>query len=243
METLSIWVGTNIVYLYGKVNGTDATFTLVGDGYWQAIVPRTSDDIYVIYLQAYSVNGLEYEGTYTIQVLDGWVTPKLDWTRDDFENVLDFNRQKHNVEYIATFVMPLLDMYPAHESIDDVELTSIPLASILNKLESNIAEIGRVLSLTYPESNLVLQQSPVSGKFASAQTMVLPTRLPLLGDWKWGKTWLPEGVTPDYTDTNRWENNMFLVHEWAKRQPAIFAAKISGTIVAGQSNFLPRGVV
>lgn len=176
-------------------------------------------------------------------MVNGWISPKLDWTIDDFENVLDFNRQKHNVEYIATYVMPLLDMHPTHESITDVDLISVPLASVLNKLEFNITEIGRVLTLTYPNSNLVLQQSPVSGNFSLDQEVILPTRLPLIGDWKTGKTWKPEGAAPDYTDTNRWENNMFLVYEWARRQQGIMSAKISGTFAAGGLNFLPKGVI
>lgn len=73
-----------------------------------------------------------------------WITPKTNWTRNDFENIEDFNRQKNNVEYIATFVLPLLGIYPEHEKIEDVDVYSLPLASLLNKLERNIEEIGRV---------------------------------------------------------------------------------------------------
>jgi hypothetical protein len=74
-----------------------------------------------------------------------WTTPKTNWTRDESENVEDFNRQKNNVEYIATVVMPLLGLSPNFEKIDDVGIEDIPLETILNKLESNIAEIGRIL--------------------------------------------------------------------------------------------------
>lgn len=172
-----------------------------------------------------------------------WIAPKIDWTRNDSQNVNDFNRQTNNVEYIATVVMPLLGIYPAFTKIVAVDLKSLPLASVLNTLEDNISEIGRVLSLAYPNSNLVLQQAPVAGNFSSAQTFNLPTRLPLIGDWRSGKTWYPEGSAPDYTDVNRWENNMKLVYDWAKRQPAVILAKPSGTFHTGQSNFLPRMVI
>ena len=172
-----------------------------------------------------------------------WTTPKTNWTRDDSENVEDFNRQKDNVEYISTVVMPLLGLSPNFEEIDDVGIEDIPLETILNRLESNIAEIGRILSLAYPDMSLLLQQSPVSGTIASNQMMRLPRQTPLLGDWQWGKKWYPEGIAPDYTDANRWENNMLLVHQWANKQPAIYATKFSGTFIAGQANFLPKGVV
>jgi hypothetical protein len=243
MQTLSVWVGVNIIYLYGTVNGVEATFTLTGGGHWEATVPRSEDDIYTISLQAYSVSGLEYEGTYTIHLLTGWITPKTDWTHDDYENVEDFNRQKHNVKYIATFALPLLDIYPEHKEISDVYMASIPLASILNDLEDNISEIGRVLRLTYPTAQLTLQQRPISGTAASGEIMRLPKQRPLLGDWCWGKTWSPGGVAPNYTDTNRWENNMSLVYQWVKRQPVVIRIRPSGTFYAGQTNILPRMVI
>lgn len=243
MQTLSVWVGVNIIYLYGTVNGVEATFTLIGGGHWEATVPRSEDDIYTISLQAYSVSGLEYEDTYTIRLLTGWITPKTDWTHDDYENVEDFNRQKHNVKYIATYVMPLLDMYPEHKEISDVYLKSIPLISVLNDLEDNISEIGRVLQLNYPEADITSQQRPVSGTFRAGQDMRLPRQLPLLGNWLWGKRWYPDGAAPDYRDTNRWENNMYLVYSWAKKHPAILTSKPSGTFYAGQTNFLPKGVI
>ncbi len=243
MQTLSVWVGDNIIYLYGTVNNTEVTFTCMGDGVWQAIVPKAEDDVYIIFLQAYSANGFEYEGQRFIQVYSGWVEPKINWTHDDYGNWNDFNRQKHNVEYIATFVLPLLNVYPQYNAIEDVDLYSLPYSSLLNKLENNIEEIGRGLSLAYPNSHLTLQQMSISGKVISGQVFSLPARVPLLGDWKPSKKWVSEGKAPDYTDMNRWENNMLLVYEWAKQNPLILSMKPSGSFVAGQINFLPRMVI
>ena len=70
MQTLSVWVGVDIIYLYGTVNNVETTFTLIGNGVWEATVPRVKDDIYIIFLQAYSANGLEYEGTRRIQIYE-----------------------------------------------------------------------------------------------------------------------------------------------------------------------------
>lgn len=171
------------------------------------------------------------------------ITPKTDWTRYDFESVEDFNRQTYNIWYIATFVLPLLGLQPPHNTIGAVDTATTPLASLLNSLEDNIWEIEHSLTLAYPEAVLTIQQTPISGKAVVGRVFNLPARIPLLGDWKPRKTWTPEGVAPDFTDTNRWENNMKLVHDWAKVHPIILSIKPSGTFAAGQINFLPRMVI
>ncbi len=174
-----------------------------------------------------------------------WIPAKTDWTLDDFENIEDFNRQKHNVEYISTYVMPLLNMHPAFIPINDVDLTTYHMVTLLNTLEANITEIGKALSAAYPKAQLTLQQVPISGKFASGQVFRLPARISLLGDWKNGETWAAgeNESAPDYTDANRWENNMVLIRDWAKKQPAVISFKPSGTFAAGQINLLPRSVI
>lgn len=106
-RTLSVWVGASIIYLYGTANGEAATFTLSGDGYWQAVVPRTEDDNYVLHLEAYSTNGLE--GTYDYTLYYGMIPSVIDRTSADVQNntekgyynYTDLNRVGHNVEYLA----------------------------------------------------------------------------------------------------------------------------------------------
>ena len=127
-RTLSVWVGAEIIYLYGTVNGEATTFTLVGAGKWQAVVPRTEDDKYVLHLEAYSENGLE--GTYDYTLYYGMMPCITDRTQADVNrvralnakgwenmteaertewlgglkgayNVSDLNRVGHNVAYLA----------------------------------------------------------------------------------------------------------------------------------------------
>jgi hypothetical protein len=106
-RTLSVWVGAEIIYLYGTVNGEAATFTLIGDGEWQAIVPRSEDDNYLLHLEAYSANGLE--GTYDYVLYYGVMPVVIDRTQADVQsktekgyyNCTDLNRVGHNVEYLA----------------------------------------------------------------------------------------------------------------------------------------------
>jgi len=38
MTDLTVWLGTSIIYVYGKVNDVETTFTLLGGGLWQATV-------------------------------------------------------------------------------------------------------------------------------------------------------------------------------------------------------------
>lgn len=104
---ISVWVGASIIYLYGTVNGEAATFTLVGDGEWQATVPRTEDDNYLLHLEAYSADGLE--GTYDYVLYYGMMPGVTDRTQADvrdgtakgYYNHTDLNRVGHNVEYLS----------------------------------------------------------------------------------------------------------------------------------------------
>jgi len=106
-RTLSVWVGASIIYLYGTVNGEAATFTLVGDGEWQAVVPRAEDDNYILHLEAYSENGLE--GTYNYTLYYGMMPCVTDRTEADvrnktgkgYYNATDLNRVGHNIDYLA----------------------------------------------------------------------------------------------------------------------------------------------
>lgn len=107
-RTISVWVGAEIVYLYGTVSGDVATFTLVGDGNWQATVPRSDDDNYVLHLEAYSVDGLE--GTYDYTLYYGMMPSVTDRTAADvrnktikgYYNYTDLNRVGHNTDFLAS---------------------------------------------------------------------------------------------------------------------------------------------
>lgn len=97
-RTLTVWVGAEIIYLYGTVNGTAQTFTLAGEGAWQATVSRSGDDNYLLHLEAYSANGLE--GTYDYTLYYGMMPCVTDRT-GGYYNASDLNRVGHNVTYLA----------------------------------------------------------------------------------------------------------------------------------------------
>lgn len=129
-----VWVGAEIIYLYGTVNGEAATFTLVGDGNWQATVPRSDDDNYILHLEAYSSNGLE--GTYDYTLYYGMMPSVTDRAAADvrnktikgYYNYTDLNRVGHNLDFLAD----LLNGYGYLVSVSpktDWTLEDIPRAS------------------------------------------------------------------------------------------------------------------
>ncbi|HHW90927.1 MAG TPA: hypothetical protein GX745_08515 [Clostridiales bacterium] len=163
-RTLSVWVGAEIIYLYGTVNGEATTFTLVGAGEWQAVVPRAEDDNYVLHLEAYSANGLE--GTYNYTLYYGMMPCITDRSQDDVRrvkelnakgweamteaertewldglkgayNVSDLNRVGHNVAYLAD-VLADLGHIVSVEPKTDWAAEDIPTQSQMATYLSNV---------------------------------------------------------------------------------------------------------
>lgn len=69
------------------------------------------------------------------------ITPKTNWTSNEQETPTDFNRQKDNIEEIATVDLPSLYYFPEHTSIADVDRTTLPTRGKVNTLEDNLAGI------------------------------------------------------------------------------------------------------
>lgn len=205
IRTLNVWLGVEIIYVYGTVNGVAATFTVGENGYWQAVVPRAENDIYEIYVEAYSAGGLE--GSYTITVYYGFHSPKTDWKKTDYENASDWNRQTGNIKHIADEVLPALGYTAEQETIPTAHAETLPTAGLVNKLEGNLAaiadsgtplpagwELSKVWDSGKPdytdanrwERNALLMQEQAqriakrwqaSGTFSAGQTNILPRRI------------------------------------------------------------------
>lgn len=166
-RTLTVWVGPAIIYLYGTVNGDATTFTLAGDGNWQAVVPRTEDDNYLLHLEAYSASGLE--GTYDYTLYYGMMPGVTDRTQADVRwlatliskgwtamsdaektewlagmkgayNHTDINRVGHNVDYLAGLLIQYgyaVDVTPK----TDWAAGDIPNASEMTVYLANVAAL------------------------------------------------------------------------------------------------------
>lgn len=71
-----------------------------------------------------------------------WVAPKTDHTAFDFENVTDWNRQKGNIEHVATVDLPTLAYFPVLATIPDATISTIPKVALINTLEENLTAIS-----------------------------------------------------------------------------------------------------
>ena len=70
-----------------------------------------------------------------------WTTPKTNWTAQDYEDCADWNRQKDNIQHLATEVLPSLYYFPEHTEIADADELTLPTVSLVNTLEGNLAAL------------------------------------------------------------------------------------------------------
>ena len=138
-QTINVELDHSIIYVYGTVNGEAVTFTLVGEGVWQTIVDANEDNTYVLHIEAYSALGLEL--VYTTTLYYGFTPPKTTWAANEYETPANWNRQKSNIEFIATETLPSLYYFPAHELVDAADPAKLPKISLVNRLEGNLAGI------------------------------------------------------------------------------------------------------
>jgi len=142
-RAISVWLGPEIIYVYGTVNGEPATFTLAAPKLWEAVVPRTPNDIYEVHLECYSENGLEYTKELTLYY--GWMACITDRTLQDvirgtskgFYNAEDLNRVGRNVKYLVGVLHECGYDVPANPK-EDWDETDIPKAS---EMESYLADL------------------------------------------------------------------------------------------------------
>lgn len=140
-EQLSINLSSDINYVYGLVNGVEATFSLTSPGVWSAVVPKAPDGKYVISITAYNAAGTSVNYNTVLYRLDDIITPKRNWTSDNFYNADDLNRVEANTQYIAEYLRSLDYTIPSAVVKTDRNVTSIDFISSINRVEKNIDDI------------------------------------------------------------------------------------------------------
>ncbi len=197
-EQLNVNLGLDINYVYGTVNGAEANFSLTAPGIWTAIVPKSNDGKYVIEITAYNSLGTATQYNSTIYRLEDLITPKLDWTKDDYYNAEDLSRVEANTQCIYDY---LIDMgyVPDLGTIKSWNTEGYPDLDEMNRVENNIEALG--ISFYKPAG------------------------------WGNKKTWII-GKKFDYTDANRYENNLALLMQMIKLIKDNI--KYSGTFSAGE---------
>ena len=136
-EQLSISLASDITYIYGTVNGSEATFSLSASNTWSTTVPKSTDGKYEVSITAYDDAGNSTLYNTTIYKLDSMMEPKTDWTKDDYYNAEDLNRIEINTQFLAEYLVKI--QYPSIslETVKtDRDMTSIDfISSINNRLQ------------------------------------------------------------------------------------------------------------
>jgi hypothetical protein len=77
-----------------------------------------------------------------------WLTPKLDWTEEDYYNSEDLNRVESNTIEVAQLIQQLVGINVNLETTKtDRDYTTIEFADSLNRIERNIEKLS-VLNLS-----------------------------------------------------------------------------------------------
>ena len=138
MEQVSIQLTSDISYVYGIVNDVEATFTLTGTNVWSATVEKSSNGKYEIAITAYNAAGTSTSYNTVIYKLDEPITPKLDWTKDDYYNADDLNRVEANTQFIKQYLESIYYIVPAESFVVDRTLSYLDFLSSINRIEENI---------------------------------------------------------------------------------------------------------
>ena len=85
-QTLSVTLPAGTLYVSGTVNGAACTWTLAGDDIWQAVAPRSPDDVYHVALTM--VNGLGTASTASFTLYYGVLALITDRTQGDVDRAV-----------------------------------------------------------------------------------------------------------------------------------------------------------
>lgn len=137
-EQLSIKLNLDIIYVYGTVNGVEATFSLVEAGIWQAVVDRAEDGRYEVVITAYNSLGTPTVYETVIYKLNELIQSKLNWTKDDYYNAEDLVRVEANIQFVADYLESMGYHAELQEIYANWKMEDFPFRSYINRIETNI---------------------------------------------------------------------------------------------------------
>lgn len=137
-EQISVDLGLDISYVYGTVNGVEASFTLTSPGVWSAVVDKAANCRYEVHILAYNSLGSSTEYNTIVYRLDDMMAPKLDWNREDYYNAEDLNRVEANTQFIAEYLKDMFYTVELEDVKTDRDKTSLDFISSINRVERNI---------------------------------------------------------------------------------------------------------
>lgn len=137
-EQLQVNLGLDIIYVYGTVNGIEATFNLVEAGIWSAVVPKAADGKYIISIAAYNSLGTSTTYEATMYKLSGLIQSKLDWTQWDYYNAEDLIRVEANTQFVADYLGSMGYIAGLQQVKTDWTMFGFPTIAEINRVEDNI---------------------------------------------------------------------------------------------------------
>lgn len=140
-ENLSINLSNDISYVYGKVNGVEADFTLSAPGIWSTTVDKSLDGKYLIEITVYNNAGTYINYNTAIYKLDKILGLKTDWTSEEYYNLEDFNRVEINTQFLKDYLARIGYKTKDLEFIIDRNYNNIDFLSSINRIENNIENI------------------------------------------------------------------------------------------------------
>lgn len=73
-----------------------------------------------------------------------WITPKTDWTGENYFNAVDFNRIKNNLIYLKDFANRMYDDFDITHVSDDKTYSDYFYAAEINTIEDNLEKINKL---------------------------------------------------------------------------------------------------
>jgi hypothetical protein len=140
-EQVSVILTSDISYVYGTVNGVEATFILTAENTWTATVEKTLSGKYAVSITAYNNLGTATNYSTVIFKLEGLIPLKLNWTREDYYSAEDFNRVEADTQYIAEYLKSMGYSIPELTIRADRDISFIDFISSVSRVEDNIQSI------------------------------------------------------------------------------------------------------
>lgn len=181
-EQLSISLASDISYVSGTVNGEVANFSLTSPGVWSAIVPKSSDDKYIIEITAYNNLGTPTSYSTTIYKVDDMI-PGVVWRYNDYYNTEDLNRVEANTQFIADLLSSMGYNAEIQLSDSDWSMLKFPTNAQINRIELNLESLKN--SFYTPPGYGNMKVWPQKTRFSYEDANRYERNLELL--YKWAK--------------------------------------------------------
>lgn len=141
---VGVYIAGNITYVSGTVNGKAYTWTLSGDHVWSAAVDRSTDDVYVVSIEAINSAGTVMKLSTTLYyglhlIIDR--VPGAYYNVSDLNRVgaaFEFLRDKMNGEYGFDLQLNIKTNWTTLD---------IPIQSQMNAYLQNVVDIRSALTL------------------------------------------------------------------------------------------------